>query len=109
MPVLGCGPRSISPPSARPAFVKRAPGRRGQVAAGESHRSEDFCRIKAGIGRPTGEDGTRVTDEDIIVGYVLGDFTPQEEKTIKPVIARVAEAVNCILAQGITAAMNKFN
>jgi len=32
-----------------------------------------------------------------------------EAKTIKPVIARVAEAVNCILAEGITAAMNKFN
>jgi len=32
-----------------------------------------------------------------------------EAKKIKPVIARVAEAVNCILSEGITAAMNKFN
>ena len=71
--------------------------------------SQDFPRIKVGIGRPTEEDGTRVTDEDAIINYVLGDFTPQEDKTIKPVIARVAEAVNCILAEGITAAMNKFN
>ena len=71
--------------------------------------SQDFPRIKVGIGRPTEEDGTRVTDEDIIVGYVLGDFTPQQEKTIKPTIARVAEAVSCILSEGITAAMNQFN
>ena len=71
--------------------------------------SQDFCRIKVGIGRPTGEDGTAIADEDGIISYVLGDFTPQEEKTIKPAIASVAEAVECILSQGITAAMNQFN
>jgi PTH1 family peptidyl-tRNA hydrolase len=71
--------------------------------------SEDFPRIKAGIGRPTTEDGAAITDEDVIVGYVLSDFTPQEEAAIKPAIATAAEAVDCILTEGITAAMNKFN
>jgi len=71
--------------------------------------SQDFCRIKVGIGRPTREDGTRITDEDIIVNYVLGNLTPQEEKILKPVIAEVAEAVRCIITEGITAAMDKFN
>jgi PTH1 family peptidyl-tRNA hydrolase len=71
--------------------------------------SEDFCRIKVGISRPTKEDGTPVTDEDAIVGYVLSDFNPQEDVAIKPTIARVAEAIHCILTEGITAAMNKFN
>ncbi|MBL7209814.1 MAG: hypothetical protein ISS52_06925 [Dehalococcoidia bacterium] len=65
--------------------------------------------MRAGIGRPTQEDGTTVTDEDAIVGYVLGDVTPLEKKTIKPVIARVAEALECMLTEGITAAMNQFN
>jgi PTH1 family peptidyl-tRNA hydrolase len=71
--------------------------------------NEDFPRIKVGIGRPTTEDGTAITDEDVIVGYVLNDFTPQEEAAIKPAIATVAEAIHCILTEGITAAMNKFN
>jgi len=71
--------------------------------------SQDFPRIKVGIGRPTEEDGTRVTDEDAIISYVLGDLTPQTEEVVKPVIARVAEAIEYILAEGITAAMNKFN
>ena len=71
--------------------------------------SQDFCRIKVGIGRPTREDGTAIADEDGIISYVLSDLTPQEEKTIKPAIASVAEAVECILAEGITAAMNQFN
>lgn len=71
--------------------------------------SDDFCRIKVGIGRPTKEYGTAITDEDVIVGYVLSDFTPQEEAVIKPVIARAAEAVHYVLTEGITAAMNEFN
>ena len=71
--------------------------------------SQDFCRIKVGIGRPTGEDGTAIADEDGIISYVLGDFTPQEEKTIKPAVASVAEAIHCILTEGVVAAMNKFN
>lgn len=71
--------------------------------------SEDFPRIKVGIGRPTTEEGTAITDEDIIVGYVLSDFTPQEEAIIKPAIAKVAEAIKSILTDGVTAAMNKFN
>lgn len=71
--------------------------------------SEDFPRIKVGIGRPTKEDGTAITDEEAIVKYVLSDFTPREEAAIKPTIDRVAEAVGCILTEGIVAAMNSFN
>jgi len=71
--------------------------------------SEDFPRIKVGIGRPTTEDAAAITDEDVIVGHVLSDFTPQEEAAIKPAIATAAEAIHCILTEGIVAAMNKFN
>jgi len=71
--------------------------------------SEDFPRIKVGIGRPVTEDGTAITDEEAIVNYVLSDFTPQEEAAIKPAIATAAEAVNCILTEGVVDAMNKFN
>jgi len=84
-------------------------GHRGIDSILSALGSQDFPRIKVGIGRATEEDGTRVTDEDAIINYVLGDFTPQEDKTIKPVIALVAEAIEYILAEGITAAMNKFN
>jgi PTH1 family peptidyl-tRNA hydrolase len=71
--------------------------------------SEVFPRIKVGIGRPTKEDGTAITDEDVIAGYVLSDFTPQEKAATKLAITTVAEAIHCALTEGITAAMNKFN
>ena len=70
--------------------------------------SENFPRIRVGIGRPQVE-GLSNADEDVIVSYVLGDFTPQEEKLIKPVIAGVAEAIDCFLTQGIEVAMSRFN
>jgi PTH1 family peptidyl-tRNA hydrolase len=71
--------------------------------------SEDFPRIKVGIGRPTKVDGTVITDEDAIVNYVLSDPTPREDDIIKSAIAQVAKAIQSILTEGITAAMNKFN
>ena len=69
--------------------------------------SEDFPRIRVGIGRPQVEGQS--LSEYAIVGYVLSDFSRQEEAMIKPVIATVAEAIDCFLTQGITVAMNKFN
>jgi len=71
--------------------------------------SEDFPRIKVGIGRPTKEDGTAITNEDAIVNYVLSDLTPREDDIIKSAIAQVDKAIQSILTEGITAAMNKFN
>jgi PTH1 family peptidyl-tRNA hydrolase len=69
--------------------------------------SEDFPRIRIGIGRPHVEE--KSSGEDIIVDYVLGDFSPREEEVIKSALARVADAIDCLLSQGIEMAMSKFN
>ena len=69
--------------------------------------SEEFPRIRVGIGRPQLEEQT--DSEDAVVNYVLGDFSPQEEETIKSAISKVAEVIECFLTQGIEAAMSKFN
>jgi len=70
--------------------------------------SQDFPRIRVGIGRPQ-EAQMSGSNEDMIVDYVLGDFSPQEEEAIKRSIARVGEAIDCFLTQGMEAAMSKFN
>jgi PTH1 family peptidyl-tRNA hydrolase len=69
--------------------------------------SESFPRIRVGIGRPQVE-GQSI-NEDAIVNYVLSDFSRQEEAIIKPVITKVAEAIDYFLTQGVVAAMSKFN
>ena len=82
-------------------------GHKGMNSIISALGSEDFPRIRVGIGRPQGE--KQSINEDGIVNYVLSDFSPEEEATIKPVIARVAEAIDCFITEGIEAAMSKFN
>jgi PTH1 family peptidyl-tRNA hydrolase len=86
-----------------------AGGHKGAKSIISALGSEDFPRIKLGIGRPMKKDGTVITDEDSIVDYVLSDFTPKEDDIIKAAIAQVAKAIQSILTEGIIAAMNKFN
>jgi len=86
-----------------------AGGHKGMNSIISVLNSEEFPRIKVGIGRPMTSDGTAITDEDKIVNYVLSDFTPREDDIIKVAIAQVAQAVQVILTEGVTAAMNKLN
>jgi len=82
-------------------------GHKGMNSIISALGSEDFPRIRVGIGRPQGEEQSM--NEDAIVNYVLSDFSPQEEAIIKPVIAKVSEAIDCFITEGIEAAMGKFN
>jgi len=82
-------------------------GHKGMKSIISALGGEDFPRIRIGIGRPEVEE--RSSGEDIIVSYVLGDFSPQEEEAIKLAIVAVAEAIDCLLSQGIEMAMSKFN
>ncbi len=71
--------------------------------------SQDFIRIRVGIGRPIKNEGFTEFSEDEIINYVLSDFTPGEKQTITQVIPRVSEAIFCLLTEGSTVAMNKYN
>jgi len=82
-------------------------GHKGMNSIISALGSEDFPRIRVGIGRP--ETGEQSINEDAIVNYVLSNFSSQEEAIIRPVVARVSEAIDCFLTQGIEAAMSKFN
>jgi PTH1 family peptidyl-tRNA hydrolase len=67
--------------------------------------TRDFARLRVGIGRPAQPNPT----EDDIIAYVLSNFTSEERKPISPVIPRVTEAIICLLTEGLTPAMNRFN
>ena len=69
--------------------------------------SEEFIRIRVGIGHP--RENIFGTDRDVIVNYVLSDFLVQEEEEVETVIVKVAEAINCCLIKGIETAMDRFN
>lgn len=66
----------------------------------------EFIRIRVGIGRPLEETDAR---DDAVKDYVLGDFTADEEPVITDVISKVSAAVLCLISEGLTVCMNKFN
>ena len=70
--------------------------------------SQDFLRLRVGIGRPAITPGSVESEADII-DYVLSDFTPDEKQTIASVIPGVSEAILYLLTDGLMAAMNKYN
>ena len=82
-------------------------GHKGMNSIVSALGSESFSRIRVGIGRPQAEE--QFVSEDAIVNYVLSDFSPQEEAIVKPVVAKVSEAIDCFITEGIEAAMSKFN
>jgi len=71
--------------------------------------TQDFYRVRVGIGHPDTGEGNDAAKEDAIIAYVLSDFTPEEKKTIDTVMPVVSEAIVSLLAEGLTAAMNKYN
>jgi PTH1 family peptidyl-tRNA hydrolase len=61
----------------------------------------DFARVRVGIGRPpAGHDPAN---------FILSDFSRAERATLPDMINDAADAVEAIVASGLTPAMNRFN
>jgi PTH1 family peptidyl-tRNA hydrolase len=63
--------------------------------------SDMFRRLRVGVGR--GDPRRDLAD------HVLARFDPDEAEEVERAIARAADAVETFLAEGIEAAMNRFN
>ena len=75
-------------------------GHKGMRSIIEALGSEEFPRLRIGIGRPRHGD-----PQD----YVLSDFTPDESILMEGVYERAVNAIELFIAEGIVAAMNKCN
>jgi len=68
--------------------------------------SNDFARVKIGIGRPDRNDnGQGVPVEH----YVLSRFSTEEEKGFDALFDKTDQAINLFLTEGIDACMNRIN
>ena len=76
-----------------------AGGHRGVASIIDSIGTEEFARVRIGIGRPDGDE----------VSHVLGDFTAEEKDIVAEAVERAVEAIRCILSDGIETAMNRYN
>ena len=67
---------------------------------GELH-TQNFPRVRVGIGQPDMKGGQ--------VSHVLNRFSEDEATEISAAVRRVADAMECLLEENITVAMNRFN
>jgi PTH1 family peptidyl-tRNA hydrolase len=87
----------------------RLQARRGGGLAGHnglrsiaSHlRTQDFLRLRVGVGRPRRGDPRAPAD------YVLSDFAPEDDP--EGIVARAADAVETLDAEGLERAQAQFN
>ncbi|MHB1459770.1 MAG: aminoacyl-tRNA hydrolase [Armatimonadota bacterium] len=62
--------------------------------------TQEFIRIRVGVGDPGGEN---------MIDHVLGPFSGAERQALIPALHAAADAVEMILSDGVDAAMNKYN
>jgi peptidyl-tRNA hydrolase, PTH1 family len=76
-------------------------GQKGVKSTIEMLGSQEFSRLRLGIGRPPGQ----MDPAD----FVLQQFSRAEQGEIGAVLDRAVEAVLAFVGEGIQAAMNRFN
>ncbi len=77
-----------------------AGGQKGLGDIAQRLASDEFARIRIGIGRPASGDA---------VEYVLSPFRPEEHEPVEIALLRAAEAAECWITDGPAVAMNRFN
>ena len=76
-------------------------GHRGIESIIYNLQSDEFTRIRAGIGKPTVDTPP--------VDFVLQDFTETENKLLTNVLNNINDCIDTIIKSGTQAAMNKFH
>ncbi|MGH3921889.1 MAG: aminoacyl-tRNA hydrolase [Pseudonocardiaceae bacterium] len=76
-------------------------GHNGLRSISASLGSRDYLRVRFGIGRPPG----RIDAAD----FVLQDFSAAQRQELGLLVDRCADAVEQLLAQGLTATQNQFH
>jgi len=64
-------------------------------------KSENFTRVRIGIGKPDGQKG--------VVPHVLGKFGRDEAGVAAETFERCAQAVDCLVREGLQAAQSRYN
>ncbi len=83
-------------------------GHNGLKSIAAALASEDFGRVRIGIGRPE-VDGVPSWDPEVVAGHVLAKPASGEKRVLDAGVERAVEAIEVIIAEGWERAMNRFN
>ncbi|HET8607875.1 MAG TPA: aminoacyl-tRNA hydrolase [Gaiellaceae bacterium] len=76
-------------------------GHNGLRSIAQHLRTQDFLRLRVGVGRPERGDPRPLAD------YVLSDFEAHDD--VEGIVARAADAVEDVLTEGLQAAQRRHN
>ena len=76
-------------------------GHNGLRSLAQALGTQDFLRLRIGVGRPGRGDRRSVAD------YVLAPFSPEED--VGSLVSRAADAVETLARDGVEAAQQRFN
>lgn len=76
-------------------------GQKGVQSIIDHLGTQDFPRLRFGIGRPPGSKSS--------AAYVLKTFSPEEQKELVFLLDQAAAALRLYLSEGLEAAMNRYN
>ncbi len=76
-------------------------GQKGLASIIQLAGTQDFARLRCGVGRPPGQMDT--------ADYVLEPFTSQEQSELSVVLGEAAKAAMTFIENGLDEAMNRYN
>ncbi len=91
--------------------LKRKGGGGGQKGISDiiaKTQSDEFPRVRIGIGRPVVAGEASWAPEDV-ADWVLSDPTPDEREKLDAAVERAIAAVECAIGEGVNEAMNLYN
>jgi PTH1 family peptidyl-tRNA hydrolase len=83
-------------------------GHRGLESIEASVGSQDYDRLRVGVGAPIRRVGAADSSAELRE-HVLEEFAPEELPALEEAVRRSADAVECWVAEGALGAMNQFN
>lgn len=102
--IVVCDDISLPPGKIRVRKGGSAGGHNGLKSIISALATEDFPRVKIGVGSPD-----RTDSENAVVDWVLGAFSGKDAELIAESCDRAAKAVRVLIRDGAERAMNMFN
>lgn len=99
--LIVCDDINLPPGKLRLRAKGSAGGHNGLKSVIEAAGSQAFPRLRIGVGMPADSAGQ--------IEHVIGPMPPDEREVLDAAVERAADAIACLLAEGIQETMSRFN
>ncbi|HEY4515721.1 MAG TPA: aminoacyl-tRNA hydrolase [Candidatus Paceibacterota bacterium] len=92
------------------SYDKSSGGHKGLESIIKSIKTKEFTRVRIGVSPATPSGKIKKPQgEKEVIDFILSNFTPKQNETLKKTFKLVSEAIETIVEEGREIAMNRFN